>query len=244
MSFGGFHPHPRRFGQGRPFLRVVHDALAAARGTAIDALTPGTVAYVETHAYARALVFDGYGTNERLGNQCDPRRVTDMLSRWEKITGLLPIPTATLHDRRVAVLRRMRRFLHAAAFHSRLHTVLLQELGDFFVAIEYIDINNAVVHVPDVAYPWGTVLDGAPWTSTVYKILVLTQRPVGASESEFYERISKIGPGIDNLLPGPNLFDWYRAPHGGAPVEVSGGPSQAGFYLDDEHNLDNNVFDG
>ena len=36
--------------------------------------------------------------------------------------------------------------------------------------------------------------------------------------------------------------DWYRAPELGTPITVSGGPSAAGFYLD-ERNLNESVFD-
>lgn len=243
MSFGGYHPFPKRRGGGKPRLKVFHEALNAARGSAIDASDPTSVAWVENMAYARALVFDGVGTNEKLGNQRDPDRMTDMLPRWEAIFGLRPAPTATQRERRDAVKARFQRFINASAIHSRILAILKRELGAFFSAIEYIDITNAVVRVPDATYPWGTVSSGAPWMSTVAHILVLMVKPAGATEGDFYNAAAKVAPALDGVVPAWVKFSWYRAPLAGPSINVSGGPSQAGFYLDAEANLDNNVFD-
>ena len=112
-----------------------------------------------------------------------------------------------------------------------------------FVAIEYISTANAVIHVPDTSYPWGTVVAGAPWTSTVARILVLLEKPAGYSESDFYAAAAKVAPAIDGLIPAYCTFDWYRGSSAYPAIEVSGGPSRAGFYLDSPENLDNSVFD-
>lgn len=243
MGYGGYHPYPRRFGGGRPRLRIIHESLAAGRGDALDASTRGTVAWVETMAHARAICFDGYGTNDRLALQWDPDRMTDMLPRWERILRIIVPPNATAADRRAVVRRRFRRFLEASAFHSRLHKRLTEELGDVFVAIEYISVDNAVIYAPDATYPWGTINLDHPWYSTVAHILVLLRKPEGYSEGDFYEVAAKVTKATDGLLPSWATIDWYRAPAAGTPVSVTGGPSQAGFYLDDDHNLDNSVFD-
>jgi hypothetical protein len=243
MGYGGYHPYPRRFGGGRPRLRLIHDALNAARGTALDASDPENLVWLENMAHARAVCFDGYGTNDRMALQWDPDRVTDFLPRWEKIFGIRPAPSATAHERRVELRKRWRRFLDASALHSRLYGRLQSELGDVFVAIEYIDVANALVYAPDATYPWGAVLDGYPWYSTVAHILVLLQKPTGYSEGDFYDQAAKILPATDGLLPAWCTIDWYRAPASGVPVSVSGGPSMAGFFLDNDHNLDNSVFD-
>ncbi len=242
MSFGGYHPYPRRFGGGRPRLQIIHDALNAARGTSLDGNQfTNTLVWIENHAYARAICFDGYGTNDRLAMQWDPERVTDMLSRWERIFKIIPSPSANAHDRRQVLKRRWRRFLHASATHARLREVLSLELGDYFVAIEYIGISHAVIHVPDETYPWGTVVEGYPWTSNVARVLILLQKPSGARESDFYQAASKVGPAIDGILPSWVTFTWYRA--GANCVHpVVDGPSMAGFCLDNPANLDNNIF--
>lgn len=241
--YGGYSPYPRRFGGGRPRLRIIHDALNAARGTAIDASNPDTVAWVENMAHARAICFDGYGTNDRLALQWDPDRMTDMLPRWERILKIVPSPTATDAERRRVVKRRWQRFIEAAALHSQIVSRLQAELPDVFVAVEYISIDNAVVHVPDASYPWGTVVAGFPWYSTVAHVLVLLQKPEGYKESDFYAAASKLGPVLDPLLPAWCTWDWYRKPSAGPSISVDGGPSQGGIYLDNDANLDNNVFD-
>jgi hypothetical protein len=242
MAYGGFAPYPRRFGGGRPRLRIVHDALNAARGTALDASDSSTIAWVENMAYARAITFDGYGTNDRLALQWDPDRMTDMLPRWEKIFGIAPAPSATAADRRAEVRKRWRRFLEASALHSRLLTKLTSELGAVFSSIEYIDVSVATIYVPDATYPWGTVQPGVPWRSTVAHILVLLVKPDGYSEADFFAAAAKVHPAVDSLLPAWVALDWYRRP-ASAPINVSGGPSQAGFYLDDPNNLDTNLLD-
>lgn len=241
--YGGHAPFPKRYGGGRPRLRLVHDALNASRGTALDASNTSTVAWVENMAHARAITFDGYGTNDRLAMQWDPDRMTAFLSRWEKILGIVPAPSANEKDRRDQVRKRMRRFIEATSFHSRLYGRLKQELGDVFVAVEYIDIANAVVHSPDPSYPWGTIAAGHPWYSTVAHILVLLEKPAGYTEGDFYAAAGKVFPATDGLVPAWCSLDWYRAPIGYPAISVSGGPSQAGFYLDAEANLDNAAFD-
>ena len=243
MGYGGHHPYPRRFGGGKPRLRVVHDSLNAARGSALDATNPDTVVWVENMAFARAIVLDGYGVNERLSLQWDPDRTTDMLARWEKIFRTTPSPSATAHERRQAIGRRLRRFVEAASLHSRLLRRLRDEVGEVFSAVEYISVDNAVIHVDGGGYPFGDIVDGAPWSSTVAHILVLLEKPEGYSEQDFYNAAGKVGPAIDGLIPAWATFDWYRRPASGAAVAVSGGPSQGGFYLDNDHNLDNNCFD-
>lgn len=241
MGLGGFHPFPKRYGGGRPLLKVLHDSLNAARGTAIDANDSTSIAWVENMAYARAIAIDGHGTTERLGNQRDPARMTDFIPRWEGIFKIVPSPTATDQERRAEIRVRFRRFLDASAIHYRVESALRTALGSYFSAIEYISYANAVIHVPDTSYPWGTVASGYPWTSTTAHMLVLLVKPDGASEGDFYTAAGKVPPILDALLPAWMTFNWYRRPTDAPPITVSGGPSQGGFYLDSLANLDNNV---
>lgn len=243
MGYGGYHPYPRRFGGGKTDLETVHESLNAQRGTAFDASNSTTLVWLENMALARAIVYDGWHTNARLAAQWDPRRATDMLARWERVFGILPDPASTEQDRREELTRRWQRF-GSNASHAKLSEELTARLGDFFVAIEYLDISLAVVHVPDGTYPWGTVAAGAPWTSTVARILVKLQKPAGATEGQFYEKASLVFPILDALVPAWVTFDWYRAPASPyAAISIAGGPSAAGFYLDADHNLDNSIFD-
>lgn len=230
MAFGGYAPYPRRFGVGRSLLQVVHEALNAARGSALTC-EPGSIAWVENMAYARALVFDGHGTTERLGNQRDPDRMTDMLSRWETIFGINPTPGASGYERRREVRKRFRRFLDAAGTHSRLYARLTQELGSVFVQIEYQDPATATIYTPDATYPYGTVQAGHPWYSTVCHILVRLTKPTGYTEGDFYAAAAKVLPATDGMLPAWVAISWYRSP----------ATATTGFYLDVPANLDNFV---
>lgn len=246
MSFGGYHPHPRKLGggkhEGKPLLQVVHESLNAARGAAFDTDSATSIAAVETMAWARAIVFDGWELNARLGHQWDARRTTDMLPRWERIFKIRPRPGASGRERRNELALRWERF-GGISNHARLTTALSEALGDYFVAVEYISLANAAVRVPDATYPWGSVVPGYTWGSTVAHVLVRLQKPTGATEAQFYEAAGKVVTTLDPILNAFLTVDWYRAPDGYAAISVSGGPSAGGFYLDAEHNLDNNVFD-
>ena len=241
MGFGGYHPYPRRFGGGKPTLQTFHESLNSQRGSALDANNSSTIAWLEDLAISRAIVYDGWHTNQRLAHQWDPRRMTDMLERWEKILKLRPLYNATEKERRDAVLERFERFV-GVANHAKLIGKLQDALPDSFQGVEYISVANAVVTVPDGTYPWGTANADFPWSSTVAHILVHISKPTGWSESQFYEAASKVGPIVDAIMPAWITYDWYRAPLS-TPISVTGGPSEGGFYLDDDHNLDNCVFD-
>lgn len=246
MGYGGYHPYPRRFGgnkhEGKPLLEVVHTSLNAQRGAAFNTEDGTSIAAIESMAWARAITFDGWETNARLGHQWDAQRTTDMLPRWERIFKISPPPDASERERRDELVLRWQRF-GGVSNHARLVTALTEVIGDYFVAVEYISLANAVVHVPDNTYPWGTVVAGVPWYSTVAHILVRLQKPTGATEAQFYEAAGKVVTTLDPIVSAFVTFDWYRAPEGYAAINVAGGPSAGGFYLDAEHNLDNNVFD-
>lgn len=240
MGFGGYHPYPRRFGGGRTRLETIHESINASRGTAYSK-DRSSVVWVENMAIARALAA-AWSTNQRLANQTDPRRMTDMLGRWERILAI-PVPaSATEADRRAEVLARFER-IGKASVHSRIYSECVRVLGSFFVAVEYIDIANANVVSPDASYPWGHQAP-APyvWYSTVAHILIKMTQPAGYTDADFWAKAAAITPVMDDLLPVEVTWDWYRCPRVGAGIEVVGGPSCAGWYLD-EPNLDILVFD-
>lgn len=242
---GGYSPYPRRFGGSgndgnKPLLQIIHESLNAQRGTAFDANNDETIVWLENMAIARAITFDGWGTNERLANQWDPDRMTDMLRRWEKILKI-PVPADATESARRAEVKKRFESIGRLANHARLLDRLTTELGAVFVAVEYISIANAVILVPDSTYPFGAV-GGVPWYSTVAHILVRLTKPAGYTEGDFYEAAARVSTILDPIVPAWVSFDWYRAPEIGTPINVTGGPSAAGFYLD-ERNLDNSVFD-
>lgn len=242
MGYGGYHPYPRRFGgSANSQLETIHTDLNSARGSAYDP-QPKSIVWLENMAWARAITFDGWGANERMSYQMDPVRVTDMMHRWERIFAIIPPFDSTESERRLVLTRRWQRF-GVLANHSTIRTKLEEGLGDFFVAVEYISLSNAVVHSPDASYPWGTQVDAIPWYSTVAHILVLMQVPQGGTEADFYQAAGKVLQILDPIIPTWVTVDWYRESACHAGINVVGGPSKAGFFLDCPHNLDNQVFD-
>lgn len=239
MGYGGFHPYPRRFGGGRTRIQGVLDGLNADRGDTFEASDRTTTVYVINMAVARAIAA-AWGTNQRLANLWVPACMAgDLLSRWEKLLAIVPKPTDDESTRRAVIEEVLARFAHPA-LSGEITTALEEALGDAFVAIETISYANAFILVPDGTYPWG-VVGAAPWSSTVAHILIKLQKPTGWTERDFYAAAAKVSPILDSMLPAWTTFDWYRA--GPISVNVSGGPSAGGFFLDDDHNLDNEVFD-
>jgi len=239
-AFGGLSPFPIRFGGGPSRVKIVLDSLLAQRGSGYDTSRDSYV-YAEALAHARALAA-AWGTNFRLRRAWDPTRLTGtMLSRWERILGIVPATDDSDAARRARISLRFER-IGFAALSGELTGRLTEAVGDFFVALEWIPYASAIIRVPDGTYPWGSVSAGAPWASTTASLLVLMQRPSGFSESEFFDATAVVTEIVDAALPAWASFAWYREPASGGTA-TPGGPSLAGFYLDDEHNLDANIFD-
>jgi hypothetical protein len=188
------------------------------------------------------MLHGAWATNERLAALWDGKRMPDdIVARWERILAIRPRASDSMQARRERVAEK---FASAGtpALPGVLAGTLSSDLGDFFVAIEHIGYSIAKIYVPDGTYPWGTTSTVSPWYSTVAYVLVKLQKPTGYTEAEFYERAGQVFSLVDALVPAWVVVDWYREPVSGG-ISVSGGPSSAGFFLDDEHNLDNNVFD-
>jgi hypothetical protein len=237
-GYGGYSPYPKRFGGGKPTLKVIHDGLNAQRGSAYSKDRESTV-WVENMAIARAIAAS-WSTAQRLANQSDPARMTDMLPRWEKILAI-PVPfDATEAERREEVAARFAR-LGQEVNHAHLLSECERVLGDFFVSVEYIDLADAAIYVPDGSYPWGSVLTGRPWSSTVAHILIQAVIPSGFTTIDYWDRLTALAPVLDSVLPVWATATVYRAPVVGTPHIVGTGPLAGGWYLD-EPNLDILVF--
>lgn len=239
-GYGGLGPYPRVCGGGPNRLESILQSLNAGQGTAYD-VTQSSKVYARNMATARGLDA-AWATNQRLTNQWDPVKMTTLLSRQEGVYGMRPAATD------LAVTRRANLALKFAA-QGRNPTLdvvedeIIRVLGTVFVAYETISPAAATIHVPDGTYPFGDVAAGAPWYSTVLQFLIKTACPAALNEGDFYAAVSRVGEVLDPLVPAWVTWEWYRAPSAGTPVSVSGGPSVGGFYLDDERNLDNNLFD-
>lgn len=238
-TFGGYNPFPRRFGGAKRRVRTALEGLNQARGDAYS-VDPKTTVYAINFALAR-LIARAWDTTKRIGLVWQPMRTTmDIVARWENILALAPDPKDTDLVRRQRVAEVLSRF-GMATTEARVTSVLQAALGAAFVAVEFISVETAFVTVPDNTYPFGTVLDGAPWSSTVAHVLVRLQQPTGWSDADFYAAAGKVTQLLDPIMPAWSVFDWYRP--GSLTIAVTGGPSAAGFKLDDAHNLDEQVFD-
>lgn len=236
---GGFNPSPNVLGGSAALdLEAIQEGFADSQGSAL-ARERGTVAWVENHAQARVL-WDLYRLPQRLANQWDPLRMTDFLPRWEKILGIKPLKNETLLERREHVGSKMS-LVSAGTIQQVLTDYLEETIGDIFVGVEYGDPVTAVTYVPGGAsIPGGpTLLDGdllpntlSPWSSSLAYISILINKPASMTNDEFYERAARIYDDVDNLIGAWMRFDW-----------VNDGPNGAGFYLDEDANLDNQRFD-
>ena len=237
--YGSLTPFPKRFGGGTPRAKVILESLNKARGTAYDTSWSSTV-YLENLVAARAIAA-AWSTNQRLAHVWDPSRMTGTtIRRWEKILALSAAPSDTEHQRRARIASV---FLLAGIIgnHTKLTQLLSDALGSVFVAVEYVPLGSAVITVPDGSYPFGTPNPSNQWSSTVAHVLVRTQRPATYTENEYRDAVGLIPLVLDPVISAWATFDYYRA--GPVSVPIVGGPSAAGFYLDDDHNLDFEIFD-
>ena len=124
---------------------------------------------------------------------------------------------------------------------GNIQSYLENTLGDIFVGFAFNDPLTAPAYVPGgVSIPGGpTLSDGnllgaqlSPYNSKVAHIAVLLQKPFGMTEEEFYEKAGYTYLALDGAVGFWNTYDWIRD-----------GDQGAGFYLDEDHNLDNQRFD-
>ena len=238
-GLGGFNPAPFKFGEAASTdLEAIHNAFADTQGTSL-ARERGSVAWVENHATARVL-YALYGLAYRLANVNDPARMTSTLPRWEKILNIVPSDSDTALERRARVEAKLS-LLSAGTTKQVVEDYLSLVLGDMFVGLKFSDPMEATTYVPGGgSVPSGpTFLDGeligdtmSPYASSLGYVAILIRRPANMTIELFYERAGRIYEEMDNLLGAWMDFDW-----------VNDGPNGAGFYLDDERNLDNQRFD-
>lgn len=242
-SFGGSCPFPRAFG-GDADMEL--EALIASQNSQLGNgynTERGTQVNVESEAIAR-MIWGAFGSNQRLGFMCDPWKMPkETIPRWEQIMFLPNGQNLRISQRRARIAEKWARFGKTINAYY-LDTLLRAKASDIYVQIEHISYDNANIHVPEAGYDFGTVAEdgAAPWSSSIHHILILVEKPASYTELDFYNAVGAIPLALDTVLSSWTTFDWYRRPES-TPITVIGGPSQGGFYLDDEHNLDNNVFD-
>lgn len=228
---GNFNPSPITTGAERGHIEeILLDGLLEADGTAL-AKDVNSVVWAERNAEARALAYLWH-LSQRFANQADPDRLTDFLARWERILGLRPTAADTETSRRAKV-RAKRALDGQPASRGVVNDLMLTVLGDVYAGIVNTTSAEALGYVPGGATVAGgaTLGDGA-WYSTIAHVVILVTQPAGWPDDAFYEAVGQIGQYLDGLLPAWDSWDWIRDGVGGA-----------GFYLDDDHNLDNERFD-
>lgn len=231
-QYGGMSPAPSRYGGGRSSLKAIIDSLSAQLGTAYNTDDTTGIVYIRIQALARC-IWAAWEQNQRLANQWDPLRMTDFLSRWEKIFAVPPSPGDQPTTRRARVGVAMARVGESNG--RAVFDVCKAFLGPCFLSIVTNGSAGANVWTP-AGWPMGTnpTTSAQPdWYSTVAHVVVLCTQPATMPDDEYYRTVASVKPALDIILPSWVTFDVLKdGPFGAA----------AGFILDDPHNLDNERF--
>ncbi|MDI3282105.1 putative phage tail protein [Polyangium sp. 15x6] len=238
-GLGGFNPFPMKFGAAsQTDLEAIQNAVAEAEGTSL-AVIKGTVKWVENHATARVL-WELFGATQKLANQWLPEKMTDFLPRWEAILGITPSRFDDLQDRRRRVAAKLS-LIGKGGNYQVVNDYLTTILGDVYQGLVFTSPLEATAYCPGGGTIDGGIvlLDGdtidpqlSPYYSTVAYVAILLAKPDSMSEEEFYATAGRIYEDADNLFAAWVAFDWVRD-----------GVNGAGFYLDEDFNLDNQRFD-
>lgn len=235
---GGLTPGFERYGGGTPNLKRIVDSLNAQRGSAYDTDQTSNI-YAENMAFARAINC-AWSDNARLANQWDANRMTDFLSRWEKIFGIYVLDGDSDVERRARIAVSFLRINQQPGYQA-VYDIIYDLLGsDVFVGIVH-TTSAAGVNGPAVVWtPAGHNVgshdpDGiVNWYSNIAHVLIQIQLPSYMPQYELDGKISKLGPVLDSFLPAWVTWDWFMNIHTSGTVK--------GFYLD-ETNLNVEVFD-
>lgn len=230
-TFGGMNPFPRRFGGAPSRTQTIVKSLQTQLAPKYDTADTTGIVFIRLMAIARGIA-GAWAQNERLANQWDPERMSDFLERWEKIFGLTPASTDSLTLRRARVGARIA--LAGYGTFAAVYVLCQMLLGSVFVSIVHTPSSVAQVWTP-AGWPMGNhrVFPTDPtWYSSVAHLAIVVQQPSTMDDSEFYTTVASVMPELDTILPAWMTFEWVRD-----------GSHGIGFYLDDEHNLDNERFD-
>lgn len=226
MGYGARHTYPRRYGGGKSTSQVIYESLNFALGTAFDTTDASTVT-AETSADARTIA-GLWSANARLANQWDPRRMTDMVPRWEKIMAIRPRTGDSMNRRRA---RLVARFLALGGdTFGTLDEICEAILGDVFIQLERTPLANA-----NIAWPGGTPAEPTKWASSVAHLLVRVVRPqdLGSiTRVEMFARLNELMVFLRDYLAS-----WCTADFG-----WNANNDTRGFYLDEDNNLDGQTF--
>lgn len=226
-----FNPSPIHFGSSKESnIEAILESLKQAVGTAFNTENDSIV-WIYLNAIARVFN-DIFEQNRRFSYQWDPERITDFLSRWEKIYGINPLPTDTFVDRRLKLESKMSLVGQSGTLQVLQDLLISILTSDVFLEISTITLADANSYVPGGAtIPGGLTIPDGDWYSNLSYIPIKVVQPDYMDDLTFYNTVYQIFTYLTDIVPAWVTFDWYR--------EGSG----SGFILDDEHNLDNEAFD-
>lgn len=227
MALGARNSFPFRLGGGKSTAQAVYESLNIGLGTAFDTSDASTVT-AETSADARTIA-SLWSANARLANQWDPRRMTDMLARWEAIMGVRPRSTDSANRRRA---RLTAKFLALGGdTFGTLDEICESILGDVFIQLERTALADSHSN-----WPGGSPPQPDMWSSSVAHLLVRVVRPQdlgGLTLGEMFERLNELMATLHDYCASWMTIDWGWNADNDTP----------GFYLDEEMNLDGQTFD-
>jgi hypothetical protein len=243
--YGGMSPAPRRYGGGirgadtnAPLLQRVAESLSQQMGSAYEpsVLPPTSAVAMETHAYARAVVFDGWSANERLANQFLPSTSTvdGLLPRWERIMNAPPFAADTQPTRQARVGLAWARIGEPNSIQPVIDE-LSRALGPLYISVLHNDPSNALTF-----WPGGPQLAGYPWQSTIARLNVELAIPSGYANADgspnalWWGTVGTVQQVLDPMLPSWMTFQWF--------IASIDHPGDIGFYWD-EPDWDLEIFD-
>lgn len=225
MPFGGRNPFPFRLGGGKSRQQAIYESLNMGLGTAFDTSDASTVT-AETSADARAIAAI-WSANKRHQNQFDPRRMTDMLPRWEAIFAVRPSVTDSDNARRAILTLKFQAL--GGPLYATIEEICAAFLGNILIGVEYIDLTHV-----NANWPGGTPPQPTMWNSNIDHILVRVVRPgqeVGITRQQYFEKLREMMSFMRDYLAAHCTLDWGCFNVGGT----------RGFKLD-EPNLDIETF--
>lgn len=186
---GGASPSPERTGAGEginsnvPLVQRIYETIARGRGSAYDQSWPPTTAVgIENFATARAIAFDGWGTNQRLANECNPGKatVTGLLPRWERILNCPPNPGDPQPVRQARCAAALARF-GKGSIGQAVVDALTAALGPLFVSVQHFDETNDLVWWPGATGTGATVTAVTGGTATIAGLANIPSAAPGAN---------------------------------------------------------------
>ena len=202
MPQGGLAPFPKRFGSSQGgSLEAITKSLVASRGPLFDPNDTTTIAWVESHAIARA-IWELYETADRARNQFDPMRMSDFVPRWESILGISPMPSANMNDRRKAIAKRFGALL--GGLHLGPLYALLRFYSDISATLKtWRTTDTGVIsHVyQSIAVPGGvTISADGRWGSSIHSLTFICAQPATMAWADFVARMGELEADLYDTL--------------------------------------------